>query len=197
MSSKDVVAAGRVLVVGLGNPGSKYEGTRHNVGFEAVAAFADRFGISVTESRFRGVYGSGPALQRTVMCLLPETFMNRSGFAVQDATSFYKVAADGVIVVHDELDLPVGRIRLKRGGGHGGHNGLKSVDAQLGTRDYYRVRLGIDRPPVKGHVTPWVLGRFSAEEREVVDGMIDRAATAIERLLRDGLQEAQNAVHGA
>jgi PTH1 family peptidyl-tRNA hydrolase len=122
--------------------------------------------------------------------------MNRSGYSVSRAAGFYKLDANSVVILHDDIDLACGQIRLKSGGGHGGHNGLKSIDQQLSSRDYFRVRLGVGRPPEGGNVTSWVLGRFGKAEQDQYEDLLWDGSEAVERLLRDGLSEAQNAIHG-
>lgn len=194
--AKDAQLEGdRVLLVGLGNPGARYEGTRHNVGFDVVSLFAERHGIRVEEEKFRSLKGDGLVRGRKISLLLPQTFMNRSGFAVQAAAHFWSLPATAIIVVHDDLDLALGKVRLKLGGGHGGHNGLRSIEQQLGTRDYFRVRLGIDRPPAGGDVSNWVLGHFARSEDPGVIDLHDHGVDAIDALLEGGLLQAQNRIH--
>ena len=195
--SKDArIPDGRVLVVGLGNPGPKYVGTRHNIGFDTVSELARRWGISFGEGKFRALTGVGSIGQRQCLLLLPQTFMNLSGESVQSAARFYKREADSVVVAHDDIDLTLGKVKLKLGGGHGGHNGLRSLDKHLGTRDYFRIRLGVGRPPhPSAEVANWVLGRFGSAASQSVDHLVDTGADAIERLLSDGLLEAQGVVH--
>lgn len=195
--SKDArIPDGRVLVVGLGNPGPKYVGTRHNIGFDVVTELSRRWNISFGEGKFRALSGVGTVGQRQCLLLLPQTFMNLSGESVQAAARFYKREADSVVVAHDDIDLALGKVKLKLGGGHGGHNGLRSCDKHLGTRDYFRIRLGVDRPPhPSAEVSNWVLGRFGSSLSAYVDHLVDTGADAIERLLSDGLLEAQGSVH--
>ena len=196
MASPVELPSGRALLVGLGNPGSKYAETRHNIGFKVVECLARRHGIPLGEQRFKARVGSGVIAGRPVLLMQPQTFMNLSGEAVQPAAAFYRLAPESVIVVHDELDLPVGRLRLKAGGGHAGHNGLRSLDQHLPGKDYFRVRVGIARPPVPGSdVSNWVLGGFPVSERPVVERSIEEAADAVECLLRDGLIAAQGRFH--
>lgn len=194
--SKDArIPAGRALVVGLGNPGSRYDGTRHNVGFAVLDELARRWGASSAEKKFKGLLATAPVGAHTVMMLAPQTYMNVSGESVGPALGFFKLGVDALIVIHDDIDLPTGRVRLKKGGGHGGHNGLRSLDQHLPSRDYLRVRLGVDRPPPGGEVASWVLGRFFSEERAAVDEMISVGADAVEALLSEGLLDAQHRIH--
>jgi PTH1 family peptidyl-tRNA hydrolase len=194
MSKDAIVPDGRALVVGLGNPGGRYAGTRHNVGFDVAQVLARRWGTVIAEERFRARLGTATVRGRTVVLMEPQTYMNLSGESVRPALSFWKLAPLSVIAVHDDIDLPVGRVRIKLGGGHGGHNGLRSLDQHLGTRDYFRVRLGVGRP-VHGEVADWVLGRFAAAERAAVDVMVELGADAVEAVLADGLLTSQGTIH--
>lgn len=178
----------------MGNPGSKYDGTRHNIGFEVVDELAARWGIKVAEKRFAGLVGDGSVEGVRALLLKPQTFMNRSGNSAGPAAGFYKLPPQQLIVIHDELELPLGRLRLKQGGGHGGHNGLRSLDVGLPNKSYYRVRLGVDRP-AHGTVSSWVLSQFAAAERPLAREIVLTGADAVEALLRDGLEAAQNRYH--
>jgi PTH1 family peptidyl-tRNA hydrolase len=174
------------LLVGLGNPGTRYAGTRHNVGFEVAEALSSRWELPRARKRFGGLIAegrTGPGGPR-VAILLPQTFMNESGQAAGPARGSLGVGLDGVIALHDEIDLPFGEIRTKLGGGVAGHNGLKSLDRGLGSRDFHRVRIGVGRPDSTDPeiVSRWVLGRFS-EGREEVAGLIAAAADETERLI--------------
>jgi PTH1 family peptidyl-tRNA hydrolase len=182
------------MVVGLGNPGSEYEGTRHNVGFLVVDELARR-GNDRFRSHKRGralVAESRVAGQRAVL-VKPRTYMNESGQAVAPIRDFYRVDADRTVVAHDELDLPFGSMRLKRGGGDNGHNGLRSLRQALGTGDYYRARFGIGRPPGRMDPSVFVLRGWSAAERADLDLHVVRTADAIEALVSEGLDRAQSA----
>ncbi|HJL41853.1 MAG TPA: aminoacyl-tRNA hydrolase [Myxococcales bacterium LLY-WYZ-16_1] len=182
------------FIVGLGNPGAKYEGTRHNVGFEVVDRLADRAGIRISDKKFKARIGRGTFGGRDCLLMLPQTFMNLSGESVGPAVGFFKEKAEHVVVVHDELDLPVGGIRLKRGGGHGGHNGLKSLVQHLGPQ-FLRVRVGIGRPPPRWDASSYVLGRFAPDERSAVDPALDEAVEAIEVTITEGIDRAMNRFH--
>jgi PTH1 family peptidyl-tRNA hydrolase len=152
------------LVAGLGNPGREYAQTRHNIGFLALDALYDRYKGSAWSKKFRGEWAELQAFApERVLLLKPLTYMNRSGESVGEMARFYKIPPMRILVLHDELDLPCGKLRVKRGGGHGGHNGLKSIDAAIGA-DYGRIRIGIGRPPARMEVTPYVLGAFGTEE---------------------------------
>lgn len=189
------------LVVGLGNPGKKYERNRHNVGFMVVERLARAHGLPDLKEKFSGVWTKGEiaaAARRLPVALLePQTFMNLSGDSVQPAAAFLKVEAPSIIVVHDELDLPWRDVRLKVGGGHAGHNGLRSIIQRLGTPEFVRVRVGIGRPPpgFRGDVADWVLSDFDAMEKAELPDVVDRAAAAVERVVADGVAAAMNALN--
>jgi PTH1 family peptidyl-tRNA hydrolase len=180
--------------VGLGNPGNQYARTRHNIGFMVAEELARRFGIPLTTRKYEAFFGSGHVGGKRVSILLPQTYMNLSGRSVAPAHRFLKPEEGGMIVVHDEVDLPFGAVRLKWAGGNAGHNGLRSIDADLGKPGYYRVRMGVGRPPF-GAVRDWVLSRFPAEDAGLLEQTVDLGADAVERLLRDGLVDAQNTIH--
>lgn len=187
---------GRALVVGLGNPGPKYEATRHNIGFMVVEELARRWSVSLAENRFKALLGSGTCAGRQVTILEPQTYMNLSGESVQAAARFFRLTPASIVVAHDDIDLLPGVVKLKVGGGHGGHNGLRSCDQHLSTKDYVRVRLGIGRPPhPQADVSGWVLGRFGGPEQPVVEHLVERGADAIEIMLSSGLLEAQGRIH--
>jgi PTH1 family peptidyl-tRNA hydrolase len=183
------------LVVGLGNPGPTYRGNRHNVGFMVLDLLAERVGGRFSRHKARAdvVEGRlGPLPAPRVVLAEPRTYMNESGGPVAGLCGFYKIPVEQLVVVHDELDLPYGSLRLKRGGGDNGHNGLRSVTRSLGSRDYLRVRFGIGRPPGRMDAADYVLRDFSAAERKDLDFHLDRAADAVEALVRNGLESAQN-----
>lgn len=172
------------LLVGLGNPGSKYQMNRHNIGFMAVQEYLRRHLPSEAwADRFKSKYASGNVNGKKLHFLLPQTYMNNSGEAVQAAAAYFKIPPEDIIVVHDELDIPLAEVRSKIGGGHAGHNGLKSIIQHLNTRDFYRVRCGIDHPGNKDLVSPYVLSDFRPEERPKATEMIDTACQEIEKLL--------------
>jgi PTH1 family peptidyl-tRNA hydrolase len=177
------------LVVGLGNPGSRHARNRHNIGFMAVAAIARRYGFPVFRSRFKGELAEGVIAGERRLLLLPQTFMNASGESVLAAMSFYKIAPGEIVVIHDELDLRPGKVRVKRGGGNAGHNGLRSIDAMIGA-DYWRIRLGIGHPGIRELVHPYVLQNFPPDEiRLWVLPLVDALAETIPVLL-DGMPDA-------
>ena len=165
-----------LLWTGLGNPETGMSRNRHNVGFMAVDRIADRHGFAPWRKRFRGEVAEGMIGRHKVLLLKPMTYMNLSGESVQQAAAFYKLPADAITAFHDELDLEPGRIRVKRGGGAAGHNGLRSMDRMLGTKEYWRVRLGIGHPGSRERVTGHVLGDFSRADHEWLDPMLDTLA---------------------
>jgi peptidyl-tRNA hydrolase, PTH1 family len=193
----DGVSTERWLVAGLGNPGSEYAGNRHNCGFMVADVLAARMSAPFKRDRSRARVATGRLAGCPVTLAKPQTFMNLSGRPVAALRTFYKVPADRIVVIHDELDIPFGAIRLKQGGGDNGHNGLRSVTAALGTRDYLRVRVGIGRPPGRMDPADFVLHDFSAAERKALPDVLERCADAVEVLMQRGLAVAQNEFHGA
>jgi PTH1 family peptidyl-tRNA hydrolase len=191
--------ADRWLIVGLGNPEVEYGATRHNVGADVVGLLATKLNASFKPHRVQAQVadtfdkpGGTP-----LSLILPFGYMNNSGGPVQQAMTFYKVPADRLVVVHDDLDLELGRLRLKMGGGTGGHNGLKDIQRRCGGPSFLRCRLGIGRPPGRQDPADFVLKKFSAKEREVIDGTVQRAADAILDVVSMGLEAAQNRHHAA
>lgn len=185
----------RWLVAGLGNPGPSYAGNRHNAGYLTADVLAERAGVRFRAGKFRAMAAEGRMAGCGVIIVKPLTFMNDSGVAVAGISRYQRLEPARLVVLHDELDLPFGTIRLKCGGGDNGHNGLRSVTAHLGTREYHRVRIGIGRPPGRMDPAAYVLRDFSAAERKELPLVLGRAADAVEALLADGLAVAQNAFH--
>ncbi|SCG75688.1 peptidyl-tRNA hydrolase [Micromonospora echinaurantiaca] len=192
--------AGPWLVVGLGNPGREYAGNRHNVGFMVADLLAGRLGAkfgrhkrAVAEVAEGRLGFGGPKL----VLVKPLTYMNLSGGPVAALTQFYKVAPGQVVAVHDELDIGYGQLRVKCGGGEGGHNGLRSMSKSLGTKDYVRVRFGIGRPPGRQDPADYVLSDFGAVERKELEFLVDRAADVVESVVTRGVEPTQNLYHGS
>ncbi|MGW6331946.1 aminoacyl-tRNA hydrolase [Nocardia rhamnosiphila] len=184
------------LVVGLGNPGPAYERTRHNVGFLVADSLAQRVGGRFTAHKKSGADLLQARLDgRQVLIAKPRSYMNLSGRPVAALARFFSVPPTEVVVIHDELDIPFGEIRLKRGGGEGGHNGLRSVSGALTSKDYLRTRIGIGRPPGRQDPADYVLKPFSSVERKELPIVVEQAADAVELLLRVGLEAAQNQLH--
>ena len=184
----------RRLIVGLGNPGPRYARNRHNVGFMVVDALAEHARVSISRSKFKGSYATGTLEGEPVVLLKPATFMNLSGQSVVPAAKFFNVQPADIWVLHDELDLAFGTLRLKIGGGHAGHNGLRSIVNLSGTRDFVRLRIGIGRP-AHGSVSDYVLSDFRTEEREWLPDLVDCSVDALRLALRDGPQRAMNHVN--
>lgn len=183
------------LVVGLGNPGADYVSTRHNAGFWFVDELARRFGGQFKpEKKFHGDMARIDIAGQDVRLLKPMTYMNRSGLAIRAAADFLKIPVQAVLVAHDEIDLPPGTMRLKQGGGHGGHNGLRDTHAHMGA-DYLRLRIGVGHPGNASEVVNYVLKRPSKDEEAIILRAIDDAADSFELLLKEGLQKAQTQLH--
>lgn len=180
------------LVLGLGNPGGKYRHTRHNAGFMVVDRLARRAGVSCERKQFGALVERVRVGTEDVILAKPQTFMNLSGQAAVSLRGFYKPEESAIVVVHDEVDLPFGDIRIKVGGGHGGHNGLRDLQAKLGTNGFTRVRFGVGRPPPGWETANYVLADFTAEETEQLDSLIDQAADAVEAIVQDGVRAAMN-----
>jgi len=183
-----------LLFVGLGNPGERYVGNRHNIGFMAVQAIAKRHDIAPWRRRFQGVAVEGTIGGEKVLLLLPGTYMNESGRAVAEAAHFYKLDARGVVVFHDEAELPPGKVRLKKGGGNAGHNGLRSISEHIGN-DYTRVRLGVGHPGSKELMERYVLQDFAKDERPMVEALCDIVADNAGLLVEGKDSSFQNKVH--
>ncbi len=185
------------LIVGLGNPGPRYAGNRHNVGFMLLERLARRFDAGPWREKFKGRLAEGHCEGvGKVLLLAPQTFMNLSGESVRPALAFYKLPPERLLVLHDELDLPFGTVRLKVGGGTAGHNGLKSLVRHLGGGGFVRLRFGIGRPSGEQRVEAYVLSDFGALERAQLPDVLARGEEAVVRCLRDGPQAAMNALHG-
>ena len=181
------------LIAGLGNPEAKYEGTRHNAGFAALDSLAGKWGISVSKTKFQGLWGQGEVDGHKVVLLKPLTYMNLSGDAIAQAANFYKVPPERVIVVSDETALPIGRLRIRRGGSAGGHNGLKSVIARLGTDQFPRIRLGVgDKPHPDYDMADWVLSAFKGQDAADMELVAKKAADAVECYITEGADRAMN-----
>jgi len=182
------------LLVGLGNPGPQYARNRHNVGFRAVEAIAHRHGIGPWRQAFLGLAALGPLARERVVLLRPGTYMNESGRSVAAASDFYKIDVGEIVVFHDEIDLPPGKVRVKIGGGDAGHNGLRSISSYVGN-DYRRVRMGVGHPGIKDLVYPYVLGNFTKEEQLWVEALCDIIADNAEMIVRGEDSAFQNKVH--
>lgn len=188
--------AGMKLIVGLGNPTNKYEGTRHNVGFDVIDKMADEYGIGLDVIKHKGMYGKGKIDGQTVILLKPMTFMNLSGESVSQVATYYKIASSDIIVVYDDINLDVGRLRVRGKGSAGGHNGIKNIIANLHTEEFPRVRVGVGMKPPRMDLADYVLSHFSNEDRKLVDESYDKAIKAIALLVNDELDKAMNEYNG-
>lgn len=182
------------LVVGLGNPGSKYELNRHNIGFLAVEEIARKLGSSVWTKKFRGELCEGNFKSERIYFLKPQTYMNLSGESVAAAARFYKIPPENIIVIHDDIDIANGKLRVKQGGGNGGHNGLKSLDAHIGV-NYIRIRIGVGRPEHSGQVADFVLNDFSKEDFFTQEKIIKKISEHLHLLLEGKMFEFNNEVN--
>lgn len=180
------------LITGLGNPGEKYEKTRHNAGFFVIDRLSHEYSIPLSKQKFDLVYGRGSIEGRDVILAKPMSFMNRSGFPVRKLADYIGLTSEDLFVVYDDIDLTFERIRIKDKGGHGGHNGIRSLIDAFGTREFPRLRIGIGRPEGDKDVTGHVLGRFSAEETEIMDRVVERAVQAVVSVIKNGLTAAMN-----
>ena len=179
------------LIVGLGNPGSKYLWTRHNAGFMVLDELARRAGIPVTRKTFSGLYGEGSYRGERLLLLKPQTFMNLSGRSVNPALHFHRLSLQDLIVIHDDIDVPFGRIKLKEGGGHAGHNGLRSLMQELGGGQFARIRVGVGRP-LHGDAADYVLSPFGRDEQNFLPRILEGAVDFLELLLAEGLPKAMS-----
>ena len=182
------------LVVGLGNPGKQYDGTRHNIGFEAIDFIAKKYNIDVNKSKFKGVFGEGFIEGQKVILLKPTTYMNLSGESIREVINFYKINTDEIIVIYDDISLEIGKLRIREKGSAGGHNGIKSIIANMGVDVFPRIKIGVGQP--KGDLVSHVLGRFNKEEEQDLKEVIEASAKAVEIIIKYGAKEAMNELNG-
>lgn len=180
------------LIVGLGNPGKEYEETRHNIGFKVIDELSKNLQIPLNETKFKGLFGKGNINETQVILLKPMTYMNLSGEAVGALMNFYKIPTEELLVIYDELDLPVGKIRLRYKGSAGGHNGIKSIIQHIGTQEFNRIRIGIDRPERGMPVANYVLSKFKKEDLPVMQEMVEKSAKACEEWIEKPFLEVMN-----
>jgi PTH1 family peptidyl-tRNA hydrolase len=191
-----VLSAAVTLIVGLGNPGPQYEATRHNAGFWFVDEVARQFGGQFrAESKFHGEVAKVSINGHQVWLLKPQTFMNRSGQSLAALARFYKIPLENILVVHDELDLPPGTARLKQGGGHGGHNGLRDIVAHMGGKDFMRLRIGIGHPGNSKQVSDYVLSRAGADDQRLIEASLSDAMAVLPQVVDGEFQKAMNELH--
>ena len=179
-------------IVGLGNPGSKYEHTRHNMGFLTVDLLAEKLGVKLNKGKFKAAYNIVNFAGCKCLVMKPQTYMNLSGEAVREAAQFYKVPADHILVIYDDISLPVGKLRVRPSGSAGGHNGIKNIIAHLGTQDFPRVKIGVAAPGDAGDMIDWVIGVPSQAERKILAQSFEKAIAAAECIIIDGCQKAMN-----
>lgn len=180
------------LIVGLGNPENEYARTRHNMGFDAINKIADKFNIEMNRTKFNAIYGQGNIKGKKVVLVKPQTYMNLSGQAVRDFVNFYKIEKEELIILYDDMDIDKGIIKIRKKGGAGSHNGMKSVIQELGTTDFPRIRIGIGEPEFKNDAINYVIGHVSDEEYEVLQEGVNKASVAIEEIITGGIDSAMN-----
>lgn len=182
------------LVAGLGNPGDKYRHTRHNIGFDIIDLISDKYNISLNRIKFKGIYGEGIIKGEKVILLKPSTYMNLSGESVAEAVEFYKIPKENIIVIYDDVSLPVGRMRIRPEGSAGGHNGIKNIILHLSSEVFPRIKVGAGAP--EGNLISHVLGHFSKEDREVLEKVFPAVSDAVETIIDKGITEAMNRFNG-
>lgn len=180
------------LIVGLGNPESEYAHTRHNMGFDTINELAKNNNINITKTKFKALYETGIIQNEKVILLKPQTYMNLSGEAIKEARDFYNVKPEEIIVIYDDIDIEKGKIKLRKKGGPGSHNGMKSVVQELNTTDFIRIRVGIGQPEFKGDMINYVIGKVPEEEQKILQQGTKKAAEAIEEILKNGIDIAMN-----
>lgn len=180
------------LIVGLGNPGMQYAATRHNIGFEVIDTLAEVYNIQINKNKFKALVGDGVIGGEKVILMKPQTYMNLSGEAVRACMDFHKLTAEDILIVYDDISLAVGQLRLRKSGSAGGHNGIKSIIAQIGGQDFPRIKFGVGEKPAGWDLANYVLGRFSEEEMKVIGPRINDAVKAIEVILKNGMDKAMN-----
>jgi len=180
------------LIVGLGNPGKQYDMTRHNIGFHTIDYIADKYGAKLTKLKFKAVYGEATISGEKVYLVKPQTYMNLSGDSVGEMAQFYKIPPENIIVINDDISLDIGRIRVRPKGSAGGHNGIKSIIAHLGTQEFPRVKVGVGEKPARMDLADYVLGHFSKEEQATMDDAVKEAADAVCEIVNVGIAQAMN-----
>lgn len=185
------------LIIGLGNPGKPYEHTRHNIGFDIIDALANKWGASLNQTKFNGMYATIHRPEGKVMLLKPLTYMNLSGECVRPMMDYFDIDVEDVIVIYDDLDLETGKLRLRQKGSAGGHNGIKSLIQHLGTQEFNRIRVGVSRPPAGVKVADYVLSKFSKEDEPIVQEAIQKSCDAVEAALSKKFLDVMNIFNGA
>lgn len=180
------------LVVGLGNPENDYSQTRHNMGFNAINKIAEEYKINVNKNKYKGLYGNGTIEGQKVILLKPQTYMNLSGKSIKEVVDFYKIDLDNIIVIYDDIDIEPGKIKIRKSGGSGSHNGMRSVVEELKTERFKRVRIGIGAPEDKSDLIEYVIGAIPKEEKEKLNEGVELAKNAVIEILKDGIDKAMN-----
>ncbi len=195
IEKKDEASSGSIthLIVGLGNPGKEYAFTRHNAGFLTLDYLSDKLGVKINRSKFKALVAEGVIVDKRVLLMQPQTFMNNSGEAVIEAVNFYKIKPENVIVIFDDISLPVGKMRIRKNGSAGGHNGIKSIIAHLGTQDFPRIKIGVGEKPHKEmDLADWVLSKFPQDEQKVLFEKFGDASEAVKLMVSGKFEEAMN-----
>ena len=180
------------IIVGLGNPEPEYSNTRHNMGFDTINKIAKKYNIEFSKTKFKGIYGTGTIEGEKVILLKPQTFMNLSGESIKEIIDFYKLNTDNLIIIYDDIDIEPGIIKLRKTGGPGTHNGMKSVIKEIGTEKFPRVRVGIGKPKHKGDLINYVIGKIPEEDRVILDKSTDLARDAVIEIIKNGMDKAMN-----
>ena len=180
------------LIVGLGNPEEEYAKTRHNMGFDVINKLSEKQGIKVNKNKFNSIYGTGTIEGEKVVLVKPQTYMNLSGEAVRDFKNFYKINSENIIIVYDDLDIEPGIIKIRKKGGPGTHNGMKSVVHEIQTEDFPRIRVGIGNPEYKNDLLNYILTKIPEEDYKILENSIERASDAIEEIIKNGIDSAMN-----
>lgn len=184
------------VIAGLGNPGKQYEGSRHNVGFMTLDQLADRFGIDVKERAHKALIGKGVIEGNKVILVKPQTFMNLSGESIRAAADFYKIDPEHIMIIYDDISLDPGQLRIRKKGSAGGHNGIKSIIAHLGSQEFPRIKVGVGAKPDRMDLADYVLGHFSQVETRIMEDAVKEAAQAVQAIILDGIETAMNRYNG-
>ena len=185
------------LIVGLGNPGTEYAATRHNIGFDMVTYLSDKYGIALRSKEGKAIVGKGVIEGQKVMLVQPQTYMNLSGESVRALMDYYKLTTDEIVIIYDDISMPVGQVRIRPKGSAGGHNGIKSIIAHLGTQEFPRVRIGVGEKPARMDLADYVLGHFPKEEAETMTTAFKDGAAAVVDMMTEGVEAAMNHFNGA
>ena len=183
------------LIVGLGNPEEEYKNTRHNMGFDSVNKIANQYNIEINKNKFKGLIGTGIIENKKVILLKPQTYMNLSGESIREAMNFYQIKEEELIIIYDDIDIEPGIVKIRKKGGAGSHNGMKSVIENIKTKDFTRIRVGIGTPTHKGDLINYVIGKIPEEERKILDGATTKAKDAVIEIFKNGVDNAMNKIN--